>query len=36
MRLYMVRRTRSFIQANYTKDDPPNPLKKGGQEAVIY
>lgn len=33
MRLYMVRRTRSFIQANYTKDDPPNPLKKGKQEA---
>jgi len=31
MRLYMVRRTRSFIQDNYAKADPPNPLKKGEQ-----
>ncbi len=29
MRLYMVRRTRSFIQVNYAQDDPPNPIKKG-------
>lgn len=33
MRLYMVRRTRSFIQVNYAKFDPPSPLNKGEQEA---
>ncbi|HAX87976.1 MAG TPA: hypothetical protein DCY91_17340 [Cyanobacteria bacterium UBA11370] len=36
MRLYMVRRTRSFIQVNYAKDDltpqPPSLQGKGGQD----
>ena len=36
MRLYMVRRTRSFIQTNYAQDDHPHPQKKGGQDSPLF
>ncbi|MBW4660278.1 MAG: NgoFVII family restriction endonuclease [Drouetiella hepatica Uher 2000/2452] len=37
MRLYMVRRTRSFIQTNYAKLDEPLPLEQElGKEARTY